>query len=624
MALTGDKVNWSTSTKKPNPSGGAWWNEEPEKASQMITSNLEYWASNQRWRIKSYEKWARLYGNLPSTSLFGMNNARLGTLRGNMGERLNYNLVQSCIDTSISTLAAKPNPKPVYLTDDGDFKSQRRAKTLNKLITGSFYENDTFKKGLSCQRQSEIWGDGFLAVFPRNGKPCHEIVPAYEIWVDEVASAMTEPVELHRVKTVDRSILHDMFPDKTKIIDDASDLDLYNTGRAQTLSDLVTVRQSWKRPSSPGAGDGRTIITVSSGALTEMDEFTWDVFPFGHLRFCENPYGAFFAQGLAEQLSGLQAELSKLLWTVQRSLHLSGTFKIWAKTGSGIAIDHLNNEIGAVLRSEDRPEWILPQVVQPEFYQQIKQIKSDAYEQSGIPALAATSQKPAGLNSGVALREYADIGAVRHATVTKAYQDFYLQIAKLTILCAKEILETDKDASIKVRYPGLRAVESVDWSDIEWDEDDPYVIQSFSISSLPSDPAGRLQTIQEYMEAGLLTPDEGRNLLDFPDLQRMESLHNSNRDFLSETLDNMVDKGIYYTPEPFDDLEMAQKMALEYLQRGKKQKVPDKKLALLRQFIGECVKLQAMAKPTQSAPAGQPLAPPSARPPSELIQNTAQ
>ena len=42
-------------------------------------------------------------------------------------------------------------------------------------------------------------------------------------------------------------------------------------------------------------------------------------------------------------------------------------------------------------------------------------------------------------------------------------------------------------------------------------------------------PAGRLATIQEYIQAGFITPRQGRRAIDFPDLETIESLGNSQK-----------------------------------------------------------------------------------------------
>ena len=56
------------------------------------------------------------------------------------------------------------------------------------------------------------------------------------------------------------------------------------------------------------------------------------------------------------------------------------------------------------------PLWLVPPMVQTEVYEQIQAIYARAFDVTGISQMAASSEKPAGLNSGAAIRTYADIG----------------------------------------------------------------------------------------------------------------------------------------------------------------------------------------------------------------------
>lgn len=633
MATYGNTIDLRP--KKSNLTVGAgerWWLQEPDKAAITVTANLEYWAYNQHNRLNDYSRFARMYGNMPRAAFFGLNSARLGTFRSNMGERLTFNIVQSCIDTSAAKISTK-KPAPYYLTNDGDYAAQRQAKDLNKFVLALFNENDTYTKGREAYRDAEIWGDGFIHVFEKYGRVFHERVPAMELWVDDVESLLAPPRQMHRVKAVDRQILLDMFPDKEQVIKDAANTDLSYIGGSYSLSDLVTVRESWHLPSGPDSEDGAHMISVSSGALTDLEPYTRDYFPFARFSYCPRPYG-YWAQGLAEQLQNIQAELNKLLWVVQNSLHLAGTFKIWVKNGSGVAVDHLNNQIGAILRSDDKPEWILPTPVPPEVLQQIQTLKQSAYEQSGISAAQATSAKPAGLNSGVALREYNDMATERFAVLGEQYEEFYLKIARLSVDVIKDIFAREKEEkkdskegksklSYVVKSAQAKSFSAIDWADIEPD-DEAFEMQVSAVSSLPMDPAGRLQTITEYMSSGLLEPEEGRALLDFPDLTREEDLFNAARDYLTKILDGIVIDSKYVAPEPFDNLQLALKLALRYYQKGKEDEISESKLSLLRQFIQDVQTLTGVGQspPVQNTQqASPPLTNPIPPQPSELIPN---
>jgi hypothetical protein len=231
--------------------------------------------------------------------------------------------------------------------------------------------------------------------------------------------------------------------------------------------------------------------------------------------------------------------------------------------------------------------------------------------------MSASGLKPAGLDSGRALREHQDIESERFTVIAQQYDRYYLDLARLAIETTQEIFE---DAgTYKVTMPGKKFLETIDWADVDLD-DEEYVMQSFPISSLPSDPAGRLQTIQEYIQAGMISPRSGRRYLNFPDLEASDRLANAKEDWLHEVLEKMMDDGIWYEPEPTDDLALAKELVLDYIAYAKKINCEEAHIQMLRDFNDE---LQAMAVASQPPAGGMgtPQAVPMAPPQSNMVPN---
>jgi hypothetical protein len=128
------------------------------------------------------------------------------------------------------------------------------------------------------------------------------------------------------------------------------------------------------------------------------------------------------------------------------------------------------------------------------------------------------------------------------------------------------------------------------------------------------------------MQAGLIAPDAGRRLLDYPDLEAEESLANATLDYLHKILSDIVDEGEFTAPEPFDNLSKAKELALEYYAQGKLNELPEERLELLRNFMSQIdVLLQAAMPPPMMAPGGDPSAGaqavPAQPPVSQLMPN---
>jgi hypothetical protein len=584
-------------TNLPDGQSLRWWTlKSNTEIANSISGVLRFLKDHQTERVKQSVVGARLYGNMGMFGLAGISYSAIASVSAGMRDRVTYNVIQSVIDTLQSKMA-KNKPKPYFLTSGGNYKEQRKAKKLNQFVEGVFYENKAYEFGSNAFRDGCVWGDGIVHVFERNGRVCFERVVNTELFVDEIEAFDGNPRSMHRVKSIDRDILYDLFPNHHKDIEEAKEGDQSSkNGNYPNVADMVEVRESWHLPSGPDAEDGLHIISLQDKVLFK-EAWKHDFFPFARFKWCPKLYG-YWAQGLAEQLQNIQMEINKLLWLVQRSFHMAGTFKVFLENGSKVVKEHLNNDIGIIINYTGKPPvFYVPQIVPPEIFQHLLTLKQSAYEQAGVSALNATSEKPAGLNSGKALREYDDINTDRFQTVGQAYQAFYLDLAKLAIATIKDISEDNK-GSYEVTVPGKRFLKTIDWKDIDL-EDDQYVMQCYPISSLPNDPEGRLQTIQEYVQAGWISPREGRRLMDFPDLDQVETLANAEEEYLMEVLDKIADDGDYTPPEPMDNLQMAMELGQWFYAVSKMQNADQDKQELLRTWIQQVAQLMQKAQQGQ-------------------------
>jgi len=599
-----------------------WWMLEGQDAADVISGTLNLIRDAQSFRATQWIVSARLYGNLAPTTLAGVSFSKLAAQQPALRDRISYNVVQSVVDTAVSRVT-RNRPKPLFLTSGGDYRKQREAKKLNQFLDGVFYENGTHQIGTTVFRDAAVWGDGFIHVFAKGDRVCHERVMSSEIFVDDVESLYGSPRQMHRVKQVDRQVLFDMFPDDADKIAGAKPSRTEEAGRS-VVADMLTVRESWHLASGPGADDGKHCITIDGAVLGEMEPWPHQWFPFARCQWTPRLYG-YWGQGLAEQLQNIQLEINKLLWVIQRSMHLMGSFKVFIENGSKIVKEHLNNDVGSIISYTGTPPmYVTPPIVAPEVYQHLQTLKNSAYEQAGISQLAASSLKPEGLNSGRAIREYNDIQTDRFHSVAKSYENMFMDVARLSIEVVKMIAA--EQGGYEVRVPGKKAVDTIEWKDIKL-TDDEYVMQCFPVSSLPNDPAGRLATIQEYAQAGFLSPRQARRLLDFPDLEQVENLANAEEDYLTMVFDKIVDDGDYTSPDPLDDLAMAKQLCLEYYAKGKANNLREDRLELLRRYLAQISEIeQAMMPPPpigmpMPGATGEPLAPPMPMPASDLVPN---
>jgi len=579
-----------------------WWVEDKGEVHSALHNYISSLGDRQSYIHSDNLKYLRLYGNY---NYHGMGNSDHSPTDSNGDQvRVTWNIVASMIDTVVAKIT-KNRPRPMFLTDDGDYSSQKKAENLNKFIEGSFYKMKLYDKGAKSFLDACVFGTGFIKFFISGSEiECERVFPN-ELFVDAEESIYNNPRNLYQTKWMHRSVLKKMFPKFKNAIDDSGQMSSSDSyiGSTERRSDMVNVLEAWHLPSEEDGKDGRHVISIEQAALLDED-YNKSYFPFGKQIWSDRLLG-YFGQGIAEQLKGIQFEINKILRTISVAQHLVSIPKVMVESGSKIVKSHLNNEIGGVIvYSGTKPSYETFTAVPTELYNHLERLYTKAYELIGISQLSATSKKPSGLDSGVALREFNDIETERFVTVGRKYEQFYLDCARIIIDLATDLSEAGTDYS--VQFNNNKFLQKIKFSEIKLDED-AYEMQCFPTSFLPSTPSGKLQSVQELINSGMISKEDGIRLLDFPDLSSVTSLMTAQTEIIDDILEKMVDSGNYLPPEPFYNLTLAlQRSQLSYM-KYKLAGVKEDRLELLRRFMGDTADL--LKPPAPPAPPMMPESP---------------
>ena len=600
-----------------------WWEAGDAKAlcAQILTS-AAYLKESQSYRQRQIALYARLYGNMSLFNFVGTNVAKLDTQTGIPADRPTFNLVQSCVDTLVSRIS-QSRPAPVFLTEAGDYKERRLAKQLNNFVLGEFYQTKAYEKAAIAIRDACVTGMGILKIYEsEDAKVALDRILGTELLVDPNDGMYGEPRQLFQMKLVDRDVLKAMSPKYKSIIEEAATAYPDNSvDSSKTVADQVMIVEAWHLPSGKTAKDGRHVIACSAGILLD-EQYTKEKFPFVFISYSPKLLG-FWSQGLAEQLMGTQLEINSLLYTISRAIKLVGVPRVFVEAGSKVTKASFNNDVGAIIEYRGiKPSYEVAPAVPQELYAQLQRLIEYGYQQSGVSALQASSQKPAGLNSGEAIRSYDDISTDRLAAFARRYDNLFIDLAYAITDLAKDI--ADRDGSYQTVYPNKNGTKQIDLPEMSLIQD-PFVIQCFNQSSLPKDPAGRMQKVTEMIQAGMIDIKEGRRLLDFPDLGQMEQLENASEERIFQILDSIVEEGKYTPPDVFMDLSLAAKLATQYYNLYASAKLEEDRSQMLRDFFSQVQTLVQAAQPPvmapPAAPGGAPAAAPQALPQSPLVPN---
>lgn len=585
-------------------------------------------------REQANVRFARLYENVEINSLTTVDYATSILRQAILGTGIQtLNLVAACVDT-LCAKVSKNKPRPEFLTSGGSWAQQRRARKLDKWVRGVFYEMDIYEKAKLQFRDGQVFGTGFLHFFPktvRKGKKrlgCERVLPS-DLFVDDADGLMGAPRQLKRRKMMHREVLAAMFKDHAEAILSGPDP---KSGVAPAL--MVEVWEGWHLPSYTGAKDGRHIIAINGCELL-CESWEIDCFPFVPLRGKSRVVG-FWGKGASESLTGAQLELNRTMRSVSEQIRRKGKGRIYVPFGSRVNKAHITNGFTDIVEFAGGVPPVVDNsnVVSADEAAQIDKCYARGFQDYGVSELSAASKKPAGLDAGVAMREYSEIESERFALTHQAWDNNFLECARVIIALVK-YQYTEMQAGYKVKLPGRRSASEVEWDEVDLDEDS-YVMQMLSASSLPNTPGARKQFVKELQADGMISQTVAKRLLGFPDVEAEMDLGNAALDDADATISAILDEEVpvLHPPEPFQNLELLLERAQSnYLFARHFKDIEPERLDMLRGLMEMTANLLAPDPAAMGAPmapgapampgmpGAPPMGPPGAMPPPTNISN---
>lgn len=467
--------------------------------------------------------------------------------------RLSLNIVRSCVDSAVS-MACENQPRVEWLTTDGDWSLQRKAKMRTKFTDGLFYQGKVLRERRKAIKDAVLMGTGLVKVLERHGKVRYERRFPGNVHCDEQEAYEGNPRNLLEVIPFDRQVLMSLFPSKAKKIKSEGSMEStsqFYFGRDPTC-DQVLVREAWHLPSHEGADDGRHVVAIKSETLVS-EPWKSSRFPFGIWRWSEEPLG-FWGVGLGHQLMGLQFEINQLLETIQWNIYNGGNLKIAVERAANIVQAHLTNslKVPIIEYSGAKPEWIVHDVVSPQIMNHLWQLKQEAYAITGISEMHAQASTPSSITSGRQAAIYANMHSKRFLTFGQGDEDAMLDLAVLSLDAAERIYE--KEGTYKVSQRDKNWLQEIEIEDVVGDADDfqPEASQS---SMLPRSVPGKMAIVEAWQNLGWVSPERGKKMVGIKDLE--VELETSPGDLIDQRIELILEEGILHPPTPRMDLALA-------------------------------------------------------------------
>jgi hypothetical protein len=598
----------------------AWWKADKGQVHGTLGRAIARIREAQQWRRDAYEYHAGLYaGGQGSAAL------NLQTASEYVEATLPDNVVREAVDTVMSERITE-RTLPQAHTTRGDDELQAQAKKMSQFLEGIFHQQKVYDELWEPYlRSAEVYGTGYLKGWVEDGEICTEGLDPWECFVDERDGRRGKPVNFHVVKSYDRSVLAEMYPKHREAIDRASrgaiatEWDVWRDedGNSDTATvDIVYVAEAWHLGPKKGI-PGRHVICIDGADLLD-EKWTRKTFPIVKLSYSDGLSG-YHGVGLAERLEGYQYQINELATRIEEADHMLGSAWIFRYPGSGIVAGGVTNGLRVLDVSQPglEPKVYTPAPVHPDVYRRQQDLRMRALQSEGISTMQAYAQKPADVESGIAIQTIADIASSRSALFTQKCQVAAKQLGELYIELAREAAEDNPD--FMVSAPGERGLVPVKWADIDLAED-AFELKIVPTRGLSKDFGRRLDQVIHLRDRGQAFDDRATflKLIQMPDLDQALDEETSPQAVVDAQLSAILDAddpiaaASEHMPEAFCDLvhAMGKSQRLRCLKRINGAR--EEKLQALQNYW------EAAKRERQRLPPGHPAyLPPDLPPPAQ-------
>jgi hypothetical protein len=580
----------------------SWWNRDRYEAYSPI---FDYVIAVERRQSRLYDKFIKLAALYDPQ---GIRSENLGRPDASLG-LVTENVIASNVDTVTAAIAAT-DVRARFMTDDADWTHQRMARHLEWYAEGLCALLNVDEKLRQAFKAAALKGTGLLQVYIDGFDELRvEQVQVDEIVVDEVECRDALPRQMHRRRSVDRESLKAQFPKHARAIEVAQgsanrSWRMWAGYRPIDHNEIVVI-ESWRLPAGKegkkGYLAGRHVISIDGASILD-EPYHKPLFPFARIVWSE-PVGGWFGLSGAERIAGHQRALNKRNLQIDRQLDQGAFPTTYVRMADANLSVKTTNRLGTIaVVKGDIPTTVIPPAVSNETYASRESLKASAFEEFGVSRMAAQSMKPAGLDSGVALREYRDQTTQRFSLQEKAYERMKLDTVWLMLDCCKDL---GADAPTVMRRTKFGA-KPIKWSAVDMGD---VRISIAAASTIARTPAGRMQTVIEWAQAGVISQDEARRLMRHPDLERSMSIYTSALEDIEHTIEAIED-GEILMPEPYQNLKMGVwRCQMEYL-KIRNDGAPEEVLESLRQWITQAAYILSGSGAPAPAPMEAGAAPP--------------
>jgi hypothetical protein len=584
------------------------WITEPDKdqAAKNLYAYVNGLIRQQGGRLWSNTLFYSMYTNCDMLSGHSTNSTNLDM------PRMTYNLVKTDTDVVAGTLV-QSNSRAVIQTNEAVLDDWRRAEKMQLAIDGEWTRGAIYTEVQKVAIDALNTGSGWLKMYiDEDRHVAFNHTHANNVFVDEFECAYGPVRSIFEVRYVRKDVLAELHPEQADIIQSAAVGAPPKFGWTMYSPGMVLVIEGWAAP--VGKRPGRHIVAVSSGAIVSED---WNErqFPLIQFRVGDKPLQP-YGQGYTEQVFATQIYLNKVLTIMEAAAHL-GIAPFWVLSeGSGVTADMMQNDTRIITSTDPAG---VQYHYQPPFhadsYTYTRELERYIHNYYGINQLQANTTD-SGLNrfdSSKAMNAYIDSSDTRHILLLTRWEQFFVEVAKKTILLAGQIAEKYGAYPVLAGGGVLGKMQQLDWKDIQMEEDS-YRVTIAPANVLGSTPAARINDIINLRNEGILSGPQAARLAQGPnDIGAAVAEVNAVEDYIDFIISNMVEGKPYIGPTAIDDVpRMITRIAdarCQFITRG----LPQDRVRDFERWLNEANKIiqdaqqiqQLQQQLTQGGPAAQ-------------------
>ena len=430
------------------------------------------------------------------------------------------NIIKSCIDTLVSKIAAQ-KVRPFFNSVHGSFRDFQICKqaqqyfdllydmqNVGQTVDMVFRDCCIFSKGV-------IWCDELE-------KKIKRALP-FNVYTRPSEESYGKLTRIYyKQKNLPVTLLNEKYKSKIK-----TDLEYIDVGWYYDIVNHVKA------------------VYIQQNNQVIIEKYDRPTLPFVFIHYSCPVIGS-DATSIVDLLYGIQIEIDTILQKITEASRLNPALTFFVPEGSQIKVGQLNNRVGNILTYRPTPTMTsspvttaTPAFIDDQYLQLLDNLKTTAYELTGISKLSAQSAKPIGIDSGLGLRTITNIESERFQTQFNQVIRMYVDVAR----CCIEVFDPNDDI-----LPADQKRVNLKWSDIV-DEYENMSIQYSGADALSKDPATKLQQLQVLAQSGVIPPERIAQLMEIPDLECGYSMANNSINAVMSVIDDCIMKDIYEVPD---------------------------------------------------------------------------